>query len=144
MERCPHGTLESLLARRQRLTEPEVAYYGHQLVQAIRSLQTGVRLELAHCLIDRHGFLRLGGWGGVTKTTEQQHSTGSSDPTCTCTLQEEGTLEELGLLIYTLLTGQTVTASTFQAAELKSRGFSEVAQDLVTRLMVRDTHLFRR
>lgn len=71
LELCHNQSMNEMIKRRKRLLEPEAAYFGEQLLQAIQYLHSNLvihrDLKLGNLFLDRHMNIKVGDLGLATK-----------------------------------------------------------------------------
>jgi polo-like kinase 1 len=163
LELCQNHSMNELLKRRKRLTEPEVKYYLSQLltsIQYMHKLNVIHRdLKLGNLFLDKHLRVKVGDFGLATKlnSSDEKRKTICGTPNYIAPEVIEGDKEKrghsfevdvwsMGVICYTLLVGKPPyeskdVKSTYQRILRNEYSFpshvpmSEHARDLISSML---------
>ncbi|GMH69666.1 hypothetical protein TrLO_g11246 [Triparma laevis f. longispina] len=130
LELCHNQSMNELIKRRKRLTEPEVLFYMAQLIDGTRYMHTNNvihrDLKLGNLFIDRHMSIKIGDLGLATKLTHssERKRTICGTPNYIAPEIIDGKgghsfqvdIWSMGVIMYTLLVGKPP----YEAKDVKS------------------------
>jgi len=163
LELCHNQSMNELIKRRKRLTEPEVKYFLNQLLQSVQYMhEMNVihrDLKLGNLFLDKQLRIKVGDLGLATKlaTSDEKRKTICGTPNYIAPEVIDGNKEKrghsfevdiwsMGVICYTLLIGKPPyeskdVKSTYQRILANKYSFpshvpiSEYARDLITRML---------
>lgn len=123
LELCHNQSMNEMIRRRKRLTEPEAAYYVLQMVEAVEYMHQNCvihrDLKLGNLFLDKDLTIKVGDLGLATKleTTEEKRKTICGTPNYIAPEVIQGTKDtrghsfevdiwSMGVILYTLIVGK--------------------------------------
>ncbi len=163
LELCQNQSMNELIKRRKRLTEPEVKYYMSQLIDAVRYMHDNNvihrDLKLGNLFIDKYLQIKVGDLGLASKlsSSEEKRKTICGTPNYIAPEVIDGNKEKrghsfevdiwsMGVICFTTLVGKPPyeskdVKSTYQRILANKYSFpahipiSEGARDLISRML---------